>query len=232
MDSPTQALTCTPAEAMALTLPATVELLAGWVGPVMVLQDPKHWTYAGLRRGEHYIVPPTWEQHDMVVGDDGLRIESVRLPLSHPEVRAHLVDRLAAGVRCPDCSWAARARGALDGTIVYCSDCRSAGYLRPSADLRWALHYPGLGPEEWVSAFVLWVSWVRMAAGMGPITAVYRQMPEPEAWAPRSTPGPWPPAGFRLVAGPAVMHFRVETLPANAALLDITGPVIRAMVPE
>lgn len=72
-------------------VPARVDWLREWRGPVMVAESDLVWTYCGRRRGLHFVAAPTFDHHDVVGDDDILRVENIRLDLRRPEVRDLLV---------------------------------------------------------------------------------------------------------------------------------------------
>ena len=236
--------TITEAEANNLVIPATDDLLSGFLGPVLVLQDDKPWVYAGRRRGEHYIAPPTWDQHDIVCGDDGLRIDNVRLPLSHPEVQAHLVGWLGRGAWCPPCGGGG-FEGLVETPTRYgCPACggsatkRGTGYLRPPADLYHLLKPQALGGlPDWIRLAMIWGSVVRVAAGMGPVstiwTPIYGDKNPTRRWFRNYAGGPFQETSFAYNdTERAARDSRL--IRAGCTLVDDTptGRVIRFEVPD
>ena len=144
-------VTITPDIAGRLTIPATPELLRDWTGPVEMRglneRRPDEWTLTAYGPG------------GMANGTFPSRL---RLPLSRPEVRDRVVRAGAEGVRCPECP---------DG------DCTGTGWYRRPADLSAFRDGSNLAAPGWtsaeLSAALLWLSWVRLAGGMGPVVGLY-----------------------------------------------------------
>lgn len=131
------------------TLPgnALPDLLTGWVGPVLVLEDSKPWAYDSHLRGLHRVHPPTTGQHPIIHEDDDFcRLYNVRLDLTRSEALSQALLVLARGMRCsgfPGCSnniecpvsgWS--CPGCVDCyhpmPTVVCA-CAGTGYLRKPA---------------------------------------------------------------------------------------------------
>lgn len=149
--NPVRIATISPEQALGLSIRVdddNADVLTGYRGGVLVLEDTELWTYAGQRREGHYVVPPTCYQHDIICDDAGLRHHNVRLPAALPHVHDHVVRLLLREVR---------------------HDKRSP------MDLRWAINYEGDGetPDLWISAAVVSVALARRKTRMyGPV-AVY-----------------------------------------------------------
>jgi hypothetical protein len=162
-------LTLTPEKARNLHIPATEELLRGWVGPVRLnLDSVVDW--AALRLSSvhgwptAHIVGPQGDTLEMSSKDGGFRLY---LPLSRPEVIDRLYRVFAAGARCPDSIGQVHAPVLASPDIPpFCPKCRDTLWLRPPTDLS---HFRGVKAEGWgaeLEAALLWVSWVRMAGGV------------------------------------------------------------------
>ncbi len=241
-------LTLTPEQALNLHVPATVELLEGWSGPgiAVVLADE-----AMGRSRDRRVEVVVWDGTPMsgddvfTAGEPGIFPVSAReyrallLPLSRPEVIDRLYRVMAAGVRCPHpagLQWPQQAIVSGHRWVV-CGQCNAhngePGYLRPPVDLSAFRNVKaeGWGPE--LEAALLYLSWVRMAGGMGPIGYVF---------APRID-------GCRAGRHDVVLSDLQAAIRAHEprtpdtcdsywlslgnALLDITpeGPTLRALVP-
>lgn len=199
----TREITITPAAARMLALPATPELLEGWVGPVEM--STTYDDFAGERRRfspdrwfacvSHGMIPRpgvVWVSHPPVRatyyqgspategafnGGDGAQqgechIYRLRLPLSRREVVHRVIDVAGLGVPCTQCAGDGRYIEHIDAPP--CTRCCRTGHLRPPADLS-AFRGP-IAAEGWtsaeLSAALVWLSWVRLAAGMKPIAAL------------------------------------------------------------
>lgn len=174
--------TISPADV--LTIPGDIPgVLAGYVGP-------------GILRGKHTcaVIGQTGAGPRVTVTDrdsisylltlEGVPVKWLSLPLSSSFfVAAHLVDWLARGERCPGCPPCTHKEGYTepDTNALICRrcedgegcPCKGTGYLRPPADLFWALKPETFGgPPKWIARAVTWASVVRAAAGLPPIDEV------------------------------------------------------------
>jgi hypothetical protein len=187
-------ITLTPEQALNLHVPATEELLRGWVGPV-VYRGMADYAYLGrlsLDPLDEWVACPG-------VGSGVADNHAIRIPLSRPECRHRLIDVMAAGVRCAQCK--GYGLYVADDGNRKCLPCDGTGWLRKPADLS---HFRNVKAEGWTSAeleaALLYICWIRMAAGMRPLGQVW---------------GPWDYRGVDqndlpgwerpIVAGPAVL---------------------------
>lgn len=167
-------VTITESEAFDLTIPATDDLLSGYIGPVLVLQDDKPWVYTGRRFDAHYIVPTAWSKHDILT--EFLHTYDVRFPLSRPEVQAHLVGWLGREEWCAACDGSGFDGPVETSTKYGCVACggstmkRGSGYLRKPFD-RYSLFppHPRGGLPDWIRLALLYANIVRVAGGMSAI---------------------------------------------------------------
>lgn len=181
--------TLTPAQAGALTVAATEELLRGWVGPCEI-----HTTW---------LTGAPWIRAVSVYGRvDGGRGAPARLPLSRPEVRDRVVRVAAEGVSCLLCEQGDLPEiGGPTGARHYLDRPCSA---RPPTDLSPFRDSPNLRAEGWtsaeLSAALLWLSWARMAAGMGPVRRLLDV--ERPHWVPAYREDGWRMRGLIVGDGP------------------------------
>lgn len=153
--------TLTEAECFALTIPATDELLRGWVGPSIY----EGRAVACISLGNPgYVAIGFFDDHAMESGVEGVAVTDVSLPLSCPEVQALLVGWLGRGERCP------RTAPPTSDLDAQCPLCADTGYLRPRyARYAWLTPQAHGGLPDWIRLALIWGSVVRVAAGMGPL---------------------------------------------------------------
>lgn len=208
--------TITPADALAITIPGDLPgVLEGYVGPALVGgQEPA-----------------------IAVKFDGWKPERFTLPLASWQVREHLIRRMLEGVRCEVCL----GTGIAPPTApLSCTLCKGTGYLRAPTDLRRFRdidlpEIPGW-PRAALSAALIGVSVLRVAAGMGPVTALFAD------WEPYYEGEHHYEHRVGIVGGTHAVRRAHSRDIANAyllreeraALLDIDpdrGPVMRVEVP-
>jgi hypothetical protein len=169
--------TFTPEHARNLTIPATDDLLRGWVGPVFYRVHPGAEWVLGIWGALHASRPAAREGVIELVGGQP---PDVALPLSSPAVRDYLIRKAADGESC-GCN-GLECRG--NGDVQTCSHCGGYGYLRKPADLSAFRDGARLKARGWtsaeLSALLLYLSWRRLEAGMGPLVGETMSASVPE----------------------------------------------------
>lgn len=231
-------LTLTPEKARTLTIPATDELLRGWVGPGIYTDNQEVRDIACLGLGKlGWVAAGYYWPAANEAGVQGVPIAKVALPL-RPEVIDRMYRVMAAGVRCPHpagLQWPQQAIVSGHRWVV-CGQCNAhngePGYLHPPADLS---AFRNIKAEGWgveLEAALLYLSWARMAGGMRPIRGWLG--PLREDWRDGVMYAPKRDFVGGEHRGHAYCGPDDRPLSEGFALLDITpeGPVIRAEVPD
>lgn len=231
--------TITEAEANNLVIPATDELIL-WNGPAISAKEGLVCILGPGRPG--FVAVGSWDGNEASLL--GVPMADLRLPLSHPEVQAHLVGWLGRGAWCPPCGGGG-FEGLVETPTQYgCPTCggsatkRGTGYLRPPADLYHLLKPAALGGlPDWIRLALIWGSVVRVAAGMGPVstiwTPIYGDKNPTRRWFRNYAGGPFQETSFAYNDTESAARDS-RLIRAGCTLVDDTptGRVIRFEVPD